>query len=586
MKRISIYTIAALASALLFSSCQEPHYVLPTADRDGFTSLTAYITSGDYNGMELAKLVVTEEMIEEGYLEIPIPYYYPEESDATTTKYLSSLRLKAELDKNNYIEPALTVYDMTEEHSFTYTDTKGDKHNIVIAATRKKSDKATFISFDLVDMFEGFIDNDERKIYLYTKDDLTGCTATAQVSAHSEIVTDLSVPRNYNEPQEIVIKSHSGKKITYTTEKAEPTKIRTGFNTNSLRLLFNVDPKSRYGAPDYFDTAVMPSIASIGGKLVVSYGNGSTPICIHGTTGVKEGEIVLGDAEAHGLANDNNGHMLLSSKLEGKGTLKIWKTSSVTAAPELFYSYESEVALPIGNKIKVYGDIDSDARIVLPYCGVSGITTASQVLVLTVTGGAVNDAEVVSLAGAGMSWNSFPTGVAGFAPAGATAGTGLFTASYGCEGFNSNANYLAYLDDKYSVSKFVLAGHDNKWLWNTNTIDCKNFNNADYVVLLTLNHFPAWGSPSLSIYNVTDKDSLTGDLFGYSVGSTVVDPTSALVANSTLTAFNEVNNEDGTISSGDVTIVPSADGFKIFVYYYDHYSGCIGAYMADCIKRN
>lgn len=561
--------------------------MLPTADRDGFTSLTAYITSGEYNGMELAKLVVTEEMIEEGYLEIPIPFYYPEESDQTTTKYLSSLRLKAELDKNNYIEPALTVYDMTEEHSFTYTDTKGDKHNIVIAAARKKSDQATFVSFELVNMFEGFVDNDERKIYLYTKDDLTGCTATAQGSAHSEIVTDLSVPRNYNEPQEIVIKSHSGKMITYTTEKAEPTKIRSGFNTNSLRLLFNVDPKSRYGAPDYLDATVMPSIASVGGKLVVSYGNGTTPIYIHGTTGVKEGEIALGDAEAYGLANDNGGHMLLSGKLEGKGTLKIWKTSSVTTAPELFYSYENEVALPIGNKIKVYGDIAGDARIALPYCGVS-VTTASQVLVLTVTGGAVTGTEVVDVAGTGMSWNAFPTGIAGFAPAGATAGTGLFTASYGCKGFNANANYLVYLNDAYAVSKYITTSDGNAWLWNTNTIDCKNFNNADYLALVTLNHFPAWGSPSISIYNVTDKASLTGDLFGVVDinGKVTAEPTSALVAHSKLSAFNAVNNEDGTISSGDVTIVPSADGFKIFVYYYDQYSGCIGAYSADCIKRN
>lgn len=562
--------------------------MLPTADRDGFTSLTAYITSGDYNGMELAKLVVTEEMIEEGYLEIPIPYYYPEESEQSTIKYLSSLRLKAELDKNNYIEPALTVYDMTEEHSFVYTDTKGDKHNIVIAAARKKSDQATFISFELVNMFEGFIDNDERKIYLYTKDDLTGCTATAQVSAHAEIVTDLSVARNYNEPQEIVIKSHSGKEFTYTTEKAEPTKIRSGFNANSLRLLFNVDPKSRYGAPDYLDTGVKPSIASVGGKLVISYGNGSTPIYVHGTTGVKEGEIALGDAEAYGLANDNGGHMLLSSKLEGAGTLKIWKTSSVTTAPELFYSYENEVALPIGNKIKVYGDIAEDARIALPYAGVAGVTTASQVLVLTVTGGAVTGTEIVDVAGAGMSWNGFPTGIAGFAPAGATADTGLFTASYGCAGFNASACYLAYLDDKYAVSKTMLAKDRSAWLWNTNTIDCKHFNNVDYLVLLTLGHFPAWGSPSISIYNVTDKGSLTGDLFGGTddKGNTY-ELTSARVAHSTLDAFNGVNNiDDETISSGDVTIVPSADGFKIFVYYYDQYSGCIGAYSADCIKRN
>ena len=39
------------------------------------------------------------------------------------------------------------------------------------------------------------------------------------------------------------------------------------------------------------------------------------------------------------------------------------------------------------------------------------------------------------------------------------------------------------------------------------------------------------------------------------------------------------------IASGDVVLAPSADGFMLYVYYYDHNSQVLGGYSADCIKR-
>ena len=38
-------------------------------------------------------------------------------------------------------------------------------------------------------------------------------------------------------------------------------------------------------------------------------------------------------------------------------------------------------------------------------------------------------------------------------------------------------------------------------------------------------------------------------------------------------------------ASGDVVIAPSADGYKMYVYYYDHNAQDVGAYVVDCIKR-
>lgn len=567
MKNILYRIFAAGFLAVAVSSCHKPEYVEPTADREGFTSLSAYFTSGENNNMLLAKLEVTDKMISEGRLVVPVPYYYPEESDNPTTKYMTSVRMKAELDKNCYISPALTILDLNLENEFTFTDAKGDTWPIIITGQRKKSGTATIVSFALVNMFDGFINNEERKIYLYTTDDLSGCTAEADVSAHAEIVTDLSQPRDYNKPQTIVIKAHNGNEIEYVTEKAVPSKIRTGFNAESLRQLFNLDPKSRYGLPDYATAGIQPSLAVSGGYLVVCLGDGSTPIYIHGTTGVKTGEMNTGSADPRGITSDNAGNILIANSLEGKGKLSFWKSSSVTSTPELFFEYDNEVALPVGVRLKVNGDLNGDAVITLPYGGVEGITTSSQFLLITVKGGKVSETKVVDLSGAGLSWGPFSTGSAGFAPASTDPAGGVFTASY-------STVRIDWLDAAFSISKSLPTSDGNAWLWNTNTLDCRTFNNADYLVMFQMAHFPAWGGPAIYVYNVTNKASLSGEFTS----------TSALVASASVESFN-ATNAASTMSTGDAIMAVSADGFKVFFYYYDQYAGAIGGYTADCIKR-
>ena len=47
--------------------------------------------------------------------------------------------------------------------------------------------------------------------------------------------------------------------------------------------------------------------------------------------------------------------------------------------------------------------------------------------------------------------------------------------------------------------------------------------------------------------------------------------------------YNEQNAEESN-ASGDVVISQSADGFKLFVYYFDHYAQTIGGYSVNCIK--
>jgi hypothetical protein len=56
-----------------------------------------------------------------------------------------------------------------------------------------------------------------------------------------------------------------------------------------------------------------------------------------------------------------------------------------------------------------------------------------------------------------------------------------------------------------------------------------------------------------------------------------------VVMNMKITQYNSQNAEESN-ASGDVVISQSADGFKMFVYFFDHYAQTIGGYSVNCIK--
>lgn len=567
------YSLIALCALVFLASCHKPEYVLPTVERQSITSISAYFNSGDYNGLLLARYEVVE-FPEDGRFVIEVPYYYPEESDDQTTMYMTDVRVKAELADDCSIYPPLTVLDLYEENQFTFTDAKGQSRPIVITGKRVKSAKATLRSFVLDDpQIEGFVDDEARLIYLFTLEDLSSCTATAAASAHASVSTDLSKPRNYNEPQEVVLLAPNGKtEIVYTTKKANPEKIAHGFNVNSVRPLFNFEPSSRLGTPPY-NVPTNPSLASVEGYLVVCMGDGSTPIYLDGQTGAKKGEIVLGSAQAGAIASDEAGNMLICNHIADdpySGTLSFYKTRSVSAAPTLFYEYVSETALPRGGKMEVSGDLDGDAMITVLYEGVSGVTASQQFISIKVSGGAVVEAKDVDVAAAGLLWGSVPTNASAMVPASGKDNGGWFYASY-----NDGSPVVEWIRPDGSIGASLGTSNGGAWAWNANQLDCKKYNNAQYLSLLVLSHFPAWGvAPTLIVYDVTEIANFKGE----------IDASDAIVVGTGIEWF-QFAHSDGVTSCGDVLIVQSADGYKVFIYYLDQYAGAIGGYVADCIKK-
>ena len=574
MNMKKIYYLILVAVLALVASCQKPQFIPPTAERQGITSLTAYFTTGKYVDQQLAKLDVTDENMD--YFVIEIPWYFPEETEDPTTIYMAALRIRAELAPNCKIDPPLTVLDLNQENKFTFTNNKGESRPITITGKRTKFRRTDLMSFNVVGTFpcEGFIDNDLRKVYLFTNDDLSGYTAEATACVHATIKNpeELSKPKDYNKPQTITVVAHDGVTETeYTITKEAPTKIPYGFNAESAKELFSVNP-GNLGFPAYTEL-VNPSIAVLESKVVISMGNGTAPKYLNGITGVLEGELNLGAAKADGMTSDEGGNLILTNKAAGGETVNIYTTNSLTAAPELFYSFTNESTLVVGNVVRVIGDIKSDAHMILTHEGVSGVTSSGLVTQLVIRGGQVVEKASVDYLSVYPGWGETATHYAKVTPVSVDLASGVMVSHYGNSvtiGEDSHY-YLAYIDGKMNKTEKDLFDVDYcNWGKSPNSMDAKRFNTAPYLAHFVTTQFPAWGqNPGLYIYDISTPSSIKA-----------ADP---VVKNMAITQYNAQNAENSN-ASGDVVISQSADGFKMFVYYFDHYAQAIGGYSVNCIK--
>lgn len=562
MKKIYLLVIACALA--MFAGCQKPQFIEPTADRQGLTSLSAIFTFGPFQDQEIVKLTITDDT-QTKYV-LPIPFYYPETSSDETAPYMTKVRVQAMLDANCMITPGLgdKLLDLTKENWFVYTNAKGESRDICITGERVKSDKCELIAFSLDNpAMSGIIDKATKKVTLISIEDLAACTAKVELSAHATISPDPSEPRSYNEPVTFTVTAHNGKTTAeYVVEKGNPEKIDQGFNANTTEQLFHMEPVSMLGLPAY-NVAMNPSLAYINGKLVISTGN-ETPIYINAITGVKEGTINVGSAEVAAIASDEGGNLLMCNHVSTSGeTINIWRTKSVETAPELFYSYQNPVSLPTGYKMKVNGNIDGDAVIVMTNEGVDGVTSSSTVNAVIVKGGVPVEVRNVDLAPTGLSWGSAPVNASVVVAAGSSIDAGFMGCKYELP--------LVWLRGDGTPGASLTGGN---WAINPNFMDAKSFNNKNYAALFVVSHFPHWGSgPQLYLYDISDMTSL-GDNYETSPAIVLSNP-----------AMEWYQAGDTGYATGDVIITPSADGFKIMVYYYDCNSQVLGGYAADCIKR-
>jgi hypothetical protein len=551
-----------LICVLSVASCQKPQYIPPTAERQGITSLTAYFTntSEKYEGAALAKLNVEDP--EADMFVIPVPWFYPEESTDPTSIHMTKVRLKAELAPNCRIDPPLSIVDLTEENYYTFTNAQGESREIIITGKRTKSAKCNLMTFTLTKPYqiEGFIDESKKEVYLFTTDDLTGFSAEATVCPHATVQTDLSVAKDYNKEQEVTVMAQDEKTTcTYKIIKKYPTKIPYGFRVASARQLFNINPVARLNFPEAKET-VYSTLAYFDGKLVISLGNGTTPIFCDPLTGVQQGEINDGGIDIAAITNDEGGNILVSTHAESKGTVTLYKTKSVAAAPEQFHSFTNETDVPVGYNLKVNGNIDQDAVIILSHEGIDNMTATSKYTKIVITGGQVVSTETIDLSGLGLSWGSAPVHGAKIVPVSNKPETGVMLCYY-------TDNILHYVVDGEIKASRDLANDGATSNYNTNVMEAKSFNNAPYVIHLVSSHFPMWGiEPQLRIWDASDPKSIKD---------------AAPIIENHSTEWFQTGYQG--CAAADVVMGTSADGFKVYIYYWDHNACVIAGFVADCI---
>ncbi len=562
MKRFLIILSLALAAA----ACHQPEYVKPTAERQGITSLTAYFTFGPFVDQEMAKLNISDP--EQSRFVIPVPYYYPESSFDETEIYMIKARINAELQPNCKIEPGLNILDLTEENEFTYTDASGNSRKIVITGTRVHSNKAQLLTFDIVDPpISGIVDQDQRKVSLVSADDLSAAVATVSISAHATISPDPSEPHDYNNGITFTVTAGNGvDKTEYTIVKEVPEKIDYGFNSSTIKQLFNLDPVSNFGMPAYNQMAKI-SMAVTENTLIVSTGPGNPLTLFNKLTGAMTGTIDTSAGNFAGITSDEAGNVLACPVTAGNADVNLVLLDAASGSAIPYYSFNNSESLPLGHKIRVIGDLKGDAQIVLTLEGVDGVTQTSKFWVLKVEGGSVVSAELKDASAAGLVWGSAPVNGTAICGASVNPSDGWLGACY-------DPNVLTWVKADGSAGATASTGNGNSWGWNYNCFDSKQFNNAKYLAGFVVSHFPHWGiGPRLYLYDITNPAGISGDF----------ESCGALVMSNTNVGWFQKG--DAGVAAGDVLIAPSSDGFMLYIYYYDHNSQVIGGYSADCIKR-
>ncbi|MEG2403140.1 MAG: DUF5018 domain-containing protein, partial [Muribaculaceae bacterium] len=181
--------------------------------------------------------------------------------------------------------------------------------------------------------------------------------AAYSLSAHATMSPDPAIiPFNITDtPFEITVTAHNGiDKQVYSIVKAVPQKIAYGYRSGSEKQLFNLDIET---LGFKWQATNAPSFATIGNNLIVCMGDGSTPVYLNKVTGSKLGSINLGSASASCVTSDLAGNMLICNHATGGETFKIFKTNSVTTAPQQLITYSNASGFPIGTKVSVQGDI-------------------------------------------------------------------------------------------------------------------------------------------------------------------------------------------------------------------------------------
>ena len=549
-----------IAIALIFtflSGCQEPEELRPSVSRNGINSITANFSdgTGEFIGY------INEESSD---IIIPIPYFYPESSDNKVTQsQLSKMRVKANLDNNVKVTPALLYMDLNNNNIITVTDQLKKKKDYAIRAEIRKSDACSIKDFMIPSLgLSGVINEEAKTISLVTLGDMEPALADITLSYHATISPDpTAVALDYDEDVELTVTAHDGvTKNVYTVKKEIPGKLPFGIRSGSAKLLFAKTLKADLG----IDVDNLTGGMAVTNDYIVINTRNQNSIYINAKTGEKIGEIELGSVKG-GLVNfyntaDSDGNVLICNLAPNAGSFKIWKLTSITATPELMIEWDGGVAM--GRKFSVKGSIDGDAIITAPI-----LAAGQQFARWTVVGGVLTSQvpEIVTMSGLAKGWSTncdivytSPTDV----------NSDYYVASY-------SDNTFAWVNGNGNSVRAKLDGISANYI--PNAVDYAEFNNAKYATLNWVNSFTWGASDAIWLLDVSSDANFSGNLETRTCKAVVWECERDKYGAKGVSPL--VANGNGT---GDVALKVSDNGFYLYVYFM-FTNGYVVGYQFDCI---
>lgn len=563
MKAIkAIYIAAAVIAPLALTGCADEEHVDATANRTGITSLTAYFTSGPNIDKAAVKYQPTGDATQSDYV-IPVPYYYPEESDNTTEEYMTKMKVVAKVENNCTIDPPITVLDLTQKNHFTYTNPYGEKQDITISGQLTRSDKCQLRSITVQPGdLTGVIDEDAKTVSLVTAANLSAATATATLSPHATISPDPAQPHDMNNGFEFTVTADNGtSKAVYKVMKQVPPKKSSGYRAGSETKVFENDMTTIAGI-DWNNSH--PTLAATKSHVVLDPGTGATPYYFSKITGQQMGQIALGAANASGcVTSDDKGNMLISNLAANGQTLKIYKTDDVTKTPELFISYDNGLGVDIGARLQVYGDLNGNAVVT------ATPLSCQNAIRWIVKDGKPGQPENILFGTA--AWGGLD-GVAKVSSLDATGTAGaIFSAYFGgaCQAYYAQGW-------KKDAKQIMQNGTENSWGFNPGAIDVRQFNGVNYLALFEMGYWPDWGlSGHVYFYDASSPGSLSGNF----------SDSSALQFALNVSDLFGSTSYPGDSRFADVLMAPSEDGYFMNIYYVSNTHKSFGCWQIDCIDK-
>ena len=564
MKKKLLYITTSVAALLLFNSCQNEEYVQPTADRAGITSLDAYFTSG----VNKDKLVVDWKIDKTADITdyvIPVPYYYPEESDNTNEEYMSAMKVVATLENNCTIYPPITVLDLNKKNEFTYTDPYGTQKKITISGQLTRSDKCALKAFTAnPGELSGIIDEDNKTISLLTAADLSEMTAEVTLSPHATISPDPTETHNFNNEFKFTVTADNGTSTAeYTVLKHVPEKIANGYRKGSELTLFEKD-MTELGVTNANN--VHPTLASIGKYVIMNLGDGSAPQYFKKATGSLVGNINMGQANATGaITSDCAGNMLICNYAADGSVLKIFKTNDVTKAPEQFITYNNSLGVNIGSRLHVQGDLKGTATII------ATCENSNSYIYWTVNNGTPSEAHVVGMNNISLFWEGYDN-VSKVVSRSADATGGVFVDFY-----KEGKCPLYYAANGIDATQLLSANSTGAgWGYNTAPIDTRDFNNSKYLAIFEMGYWPDWGFPGhIYLFDASSTGAMTG----------TIDTSSSLKYLYTMPDNYAAIGYAAGGRFGDVLLTPSEDGYFMYIFYASNTHLTFGGIQLDCIDK-